>query len=90
MINRELTEREKEILGMIRPTTFQDIVDIVRKDVEQSRYDAKRELRYLHNGVASEITNEITRDITNGTVNGVTNGKDRTNNMSEKICEVLI
>lgn len=90
MINRELTEREKEILGMIRPTTFQDIVDIVRKDVEQSRYDAKRELRYLHNGVASEITNGITNGAANGVANEITNGKDRINNISEKICEVMI
>lgn len=86
MINRELTEREKEILGMIRPTTFQNIVDIVRKDVEQSRYDAKRELRHLHNGVASEITNGVA----NGVVNDITNGKDIINNISEKICEAMI
>lgn len=74
MINRELTKREKEILGMIRPTTFQDIVDIVRKDAEQSKYDAKRELRNLRNGVINEITNGI----------------DRTNNISGDICEALI
>lgn len=90
MINRELTEREKEILGMIRPTTFQDIVDVVRKDVEQSRYDAKRELRNLHNGVASDITNGITNGVANGVVNDITNGKDRINNISENICEVMI
>lgn len=90
MINRELNEREKEILGMIRPTTFRDIVDIVRKDVEQSRYDAKRELRNLHNGVTSEITNGITNGAANGAINEITNGKDRINNISEKICEVLI
>ena len=82
MINRELTEREKEILGMIRPTTFQDIVDIVRKDVEQSKYDAKRELRNLRNGTTNEITYGVT--------NGITNGRDRINNINREICEVLI
>ena len=82
MINRELTEREKEILGMIRPTTFQDIVDIVRKDVEQSKYNAKRELRNLRNGVIN--------DITDGVANGITNGRDRINNINREICEVLI
>lgn len=85
MINRELTEREKEILGMIRSTTFQDIVDIVRKDVEQSKYDAKRELRNLRNGV--------TNGATNGATNGVvceTNGRNRINNIGGDMCEVLI
>jgi hypothetical protein len=80
MINRELTEREKEILGMIRPTTFRDIVDAVRRDVEHSKYDAKRELRNLRNGA------------TNGdihvTTNGVTDGA--TNNICRDICEVSI
>lgn len=51
MIKRELTSREKEILGMIRPTTFHDIVYIVRRDVEQSRYNIKKELRNIHNGI---------------------------------------
>lgn len=50
MLHRELTRRETEILHMIKPTTFQDIVDEVRRDVEHSRYNAKRELRNLHNG----------------------------------------
>lgn len=49
MLNRELNAREKEILLMIRPTTFQDIVDIVRREVENSRYNARRELRLLKN-----------------------------------------
>ena len=83
MINRELTEREKEILGMIRSTTFQDIVDVVRKDVEQSKYDAKRELRNLRNGVT------ITNDVTDGVVDE-TNGRNRINNIGMEICEVLI
>lgn len=90
MINRELTEREKEILGMIRPTTFQDIVDIVRKDVEQSKYDAKRELRNLRNGVTSEIINGVTNGAVNGVTNEITDGKDMINNISGKICEVMI
>lgn len=82
MINRELTKREKEILGMIRSTTFQDIVDVVRKDVEQSKYDAKRELRNLRNDVTT------TNEATNGVV-GKTNGRNRINNIGE-MCEVLI
>ncbi len=82
MINRELTEREREILGMIKPTTFRDIVDVVRKDVEQSRYDVKRELRNLRNGATNEITY--------GVINGVTNGRDRINNISGEICNILI
>ena len=83
MINRELTEREKEILGMIRSTTFQDIVDVVRKDVEQSKYDAKRELRNLRNGVT--ITNEVTDGVVDET-----NGRNRINNIGREICEVSI
>ncbi len=50
MINRQLNSRQVEILRMIRPTTFEDIVEEVRKDVLQSKYDAKRELRNLRNG----------------------------------------
>ena len=88
MINRELTEREKEILGMIRLTTFQDIVDIVRRDVEQSKYDAKRELRYLHNGVINGTTNGATNGATNGRCE--TNGRNRINNIGREICDVSI
>ncbi len=105
MINRELTKREKEILGMIRPITFQDMVSIVRRDFLQSKYDAKRELRNLHNGV---IRGECTTDregtingvgIANGATNGVTSGiADRednangryTENNIREICEVPI
>lgn len=86
MINRELTEREREILGMIRPTTFQDIVDIVRRDVEQSKYDAKRELRNLRN----DVPNGVTSDVVASRVIG-TNGRNRINNIgSGEICEILI
>jgi hypothetical protein len=85
MINRELTEREKEILEMIRPTTFRDIVDAVRKDIEQSKYDAKRELRNLHNGV----TNGTVKRVMNGVV-CTTNGREGANNIGEKACGVLI
>lgn len=53
MINRELSKREREILGMIEYITFQDMVSIVRKDFIQSKYEAKRKLRSLHNGVIS-------------------------------------
>lgn len=67
MINRELSKREKEILGMIGSVTFQDMVSIVRKDFLQSKYDAKRKLRSLHNGV---ISGECATDIV-GTINGV-------------------
>jgi len=49
MINRELNNREKEILLMIRPTTFQDVVDAVRREVDNNRYNARRELRILKN-----------------------------------------
>lgn len=44
---RELSVREKEILNMIRPTSLYDIVDIVRMEIDQSRYNARRELREL-------------------------------------------
>lgn len=50
MFQRELTTREKDILLMIRPTTFQDIVDEVRRYVEHSRYGTRKELRKLKNG----------------------------------------
>lgn len=36
---------------MIRPTTFSDIVEEVRRDVDQSTYNARRELRNLRNGI---------------------------------------
>jgi len=49
MIHRELSTREKEMLLMIRPTTFQDIVDAVRREVDNNRYNARRELRILKN-----------------------------------------
>lgn len=49
MINRELTTREKEIELMIRPTTFWDIVDIVRKEIDNNRYNARKELKLLKN-----------------------------------------
>lgn len=49
MIFRELSAREKEIFDMIRPTSFYDIVDVVRSEICQSRYDARRELRELRN-----------------------------------------
>ena len=80
MIDRELTEREKEILGMIRPTTFQDMVDAVRKDVDRSKYDAKRELRNLHNGITKEIT--VTSE--------VANRRDRINNIRDETCDMLV
>lgn len=49
MFHRELKPRETEILHMIRPTTFRDLVDAVRNEIDQSRYIAKKELRNLVN-----------------------------------------
>lgn len=46
---KELSAREKEIFDMIRPTSFHDIVDVVRREICQSRYNARRELRELRN-----------------------------------------
>ena len=66
MLNRKLTVREEEILDMIRPTTFQDIVDAVRRDIEYSKYNAKKELRNLYNGTKNDIKTCITSEITNG------------------------
>lgn len=62
MINRELNPRELEILHMIRPTTFRDIVEEVRKEVDQSRHNAKRELRNLNNGNRDTKETEETKD----------------------------
>jgi hypothetical protein len=70
MINRELSEREKELLGMIKPTTFQEIVDIVRKDVQKLKYDAKKKLRYLHNDVI--IANDKVNDANMVNVTNIT------------------
>jgi len=89
MINRELTEREREILGMIRPTTFRDIVDAVRRDVGHSKYDAKRELRNLRNGTINRVINGVVNDTTNGVV-CTTNGREMVNNISDEVCEALI
>lgn len=79
MINRELTKRERDMLEMIRPTTFQDVVDVIRRDIGKSKYDAKRELRNLHNGATNGVVE------TNGVVG--TNGKNRIDNISGEICE---
>lgn len=65
MIHRELTQREMEILRMIRPTTFQDIVDIVRRDVDSSRYNAKKELKVLRNGIMDGTINDGREDVEN-------------------------
>jgi hypothetical protein len=93
MINRELTKREKEIFDMIRPTTFQDIVDTVRRDVEHSKYDAKRELRNLRNGTTNGVTNGTIKGAMNGDTHdvvGETNGRERINNIGREICDVSI
>lgn len=83
MIHRELTKREKEILEMIRPTTFQDIVEAIRKEVDNSRYNAKRELRNLHNGIKDEAVNGAT----DGFVN-TANERNIVNDTGSNICEV--
>lgn len=49
MINRELNNREKEIFLMIKPTTFWDVVELVRKEMDNNRYNARRELKLLRN-----------------------------------------
>lgn len=43
MIHRELNAREREILLMIKRTTFQDMVDEVRRYYDDMRY-ARRHL----------------------------------------------
>lgn len=50
MFRRELNVREKKMLLMIRPTTFRDIVNTVRRDIEHGRYNAKKQLREMKNG----------------------------------------
>ena len=89
MIDRELTEREKEILEMIRPTTFRDIVEVVRRDVEYSKYDAKRELRDLRNGIMNRTINGDTEEVTNVVKDGVITGKV-VHNVRRDTCEVLV
>lgn len=53
MVNRDLTKREREIYEMISDETdnitFWNIVDIVRRDADISRNDARKDLKYLHN-----------------------------------------
>lgn len=46
-MHRQLTEREKQILLMIRPTNFQDIVEEVRKYYDDMRY-ARKNLMILN------------------------------------------
>lgn len=90
MISRELTEREKEILGMIRPTTFQDVVNVVRRDVEQLKYYAKRELRNIRNGAAGETSYGVTNDTTNRITDEITkrsNDANKVDNIDNSIYE---
>lgn len=53
MVNRELTKREREIYDMIPDNTDGmascSIVEIVRRDVDASRYNARKGLKYLNN-----------------------------------------
>lgn len=55
MFFRELNAREVKMLHMIRKTSFYDVVDAVRKDMEHSMYDARKELRDLNNEEIKEI-----------------------------------
>lgn len=48
MIHRELNAREREILLMIKRTTFQDMVDEVRKDYDDRRYARKHLMNLNH------------------------------------------
>jgi hypothetical protein len=49
-IHKELNAREIELIQIIRPSTFQDIVAEVRKDIEKSRFNEKKEIRNLKYG----------------------------------------
>lgn len=49
MLNRELKPREIDMLRMIRPTSFQDLVEAVRNEIDKSRHNARKELRDLVN-----------------------------------------
>lgn len=55
MFFRELNAREVKMLHMIRNTTFYDVVDAVRKDIEYSRHNVRKELRDLNNEEIKEI-----------------------------------
>lgn len=44
---KELSAREKEIFDLVKPTSFYDIVAVVRKELDQSRYKARKELKEL-------------------------------------------
>lgn len=56
MVDRKLTEREKQIYDMIQDNsddcniTFRDIVDTIRRDIDEYRYDTKKKLKRLRNG----------------------------------------
>ena len=47
MFRRELNPREADMLHKIRETTFYDIVDEVRRDLDTSRYSTRKELKHL-------------------------------------------
>jgi hypothetical protein len=52
MVNRELTAREKQIYEIIPDTdnvTFENIVEIVRREVCTSMYNARKEIKNLRN-----------------------------------------
>lgn len=52
MINRELTDREKQIYATIPDIdsgTFEDIVDVVRRDMCTSMYCQRKEMKNLRN-----------------------------------------
>lgn len=55
MINRELTTREREIFLMIKRTTFWDVVGVVREEVSNYRYNARKELKHLKNADIKDV-----------------------------------
>lgn len=65
MFSRELNAREVKMLHMIRNTTFYDVVDAVRKDIEYSRYNVRKELRDLNNEEIKEIKEIKNKEQTN-------------------------
>ena len=49
MINRELTSKEIEMLRLIEPTKFRDVVDEVRRATNTSRHSIKKEIEQFSN-----------------------------------------
>ncbi len=45
MVHRKLTAREVDMLHLVVPTTFRDIVNEVRKEMNMSRHGTKNTFR---------------------------------------------